>query len=54
MVLGLRSHVGIGNVRTFYVLVPNRSGASARVGAAHLDLNLQVGVGLIELRRDVR
>ena len=54
VVLGLRSHVGIGNVRTFYVLVPNRSGASARVGAAHLDLNLQVGVGLIELRRDVR
>jgi phage shock protein PspC (stress-responsive transcriptional regulator) len=52
VVVGLRTHVGIGDVQTRYVVVRPR--AASHHGVTRLDLNLQVGIGTIELRRDVR
>jgi len=53
VVVGLRTHVGFGNVWTNYVRVSDPS-AAPRHGVTRLDLNLQVGIGTIELHRDVR
>jgi phage shock protein PspC (stress-responsive transcriptional regulator) len=54
VVLGLRSHVGIGHVESRYAFAPARTTGVTRKGVTHVNLNLQVGVGQIELRRDVR
>ena len=53
VVVGLRTHVGIGAVNGSYVVVRGPVASSHR-GVTRLDLNLQVGIGSIEIRRDVR
>lgn len=51
-VVDLRTHVGIGNVQSQTVLLQGYVPAS-RGRSPHLDLNLQVGVGQLEIRRFV-
>ena len=50
VVVELRTHVGLGNVQTQREYVPASMLASHR-GTVHLDLDLQVGVGQLDLRR---
>jgi phage shock protein PspC (stress-responsive transcriptional regulator) len=50
-ILDLRTHVGIGNVQSQTIYMPPST--TKALGAPHLDLNLQVGMGQIDVRRFV-
>jgi phage shock protein C len=52
--IDLRTHVGIGNINNSSNYVINPSNIVVRPGAANLILNLQVGIGQIDLVRVAR